>query len=97
MQIATEKILANETHNCLWKTGLPRPAPSLASPEDVDEANEDPQGQDRVAGFHAAGTADVAEEGVAAVYRGSRYSEVNPSAGANGRASFGDGLARLAA
>lgn len=97
MQTATEKILANETRDGPWKTALPRPAPSLASPEDIDEANEHPQGQDRVAGFHAAGTADVAEEGVAAVNGGSRYAEVNPSAGANGRASFGDGLARLAA
>lgn len=83
MQTATEKILANETCNSPWKTALPPPAPSLASPEDVDEADEDTQGQDRVAGFHAAGTADVAEEGVAAVNGGSRYAEVNPAFGAN--------------
>lgn len=89
--------MANETCDGPWKTGLPWPTPSLASPEDVDEANEDPQGQDRVAGFHAAGTADIAEERVAAVNGGSRYAEVNPGAGANGRTSFGDGLARLAA
>lgn len=76
---------------------LPQPAPSLASPEDVEEADQDAQGQDGVAGFHAAGAADVAEEGVAAVNGGSRYANVNPSAGANGRASFGDGLARTAA
>lgn len=97
MQTAIEKILANETCNSLWKTALPWPAPSLASPEDIDEANEDSQGQDCVAGFDAAGTTDVAEEGVAAVHGGSRYAEVNPGAGANGRASFRDGLARLAA
>lgn len=89
--------MANQTCDGPWKVGLPQPAPSLASPEDVDEANEDTQGQDGVAGFHAAGTADVAEEGVAAVNGGSRYADVNSGAGANGRASFGDGLARFAA
>lgn len=76
--------------------GLPWPSPSLTSPEDVDKANQDPQGQDGIAGFNAAGAADVAEEGVAAVDGGSRNAEVNPSTGANGRAAFGDGLARLA-
>lgn len=75
---------------------LPRPAPSLTSPEDVEEADQDAQGQDGVAGFHVAGAADVAEEGVAAVNGGSRYANVNPGTGANGRASFGDGLAGLA-
>lgn len=97
MQTAAEKILANETCDGPWKTARPQPAPSFASPEDVDEANKDSQGQDCIAGFHATGTTDVAEEGVAAVNRGSRYAKVNPSAGANGRASLGDGLARLAA
>lgn len=76
--------------------GLPWPSPSLTSPEDVDKANQDPQGQDGIAGFNAAGATDVAEEGVAAVDGGSRNAEVNPSTGANGRAAFGDGLARLA-
>lgn len=76
---------------------LPQAAPSLASPEDVDEADENSQGQDRVTGSDAAGTADVAEEGVAAVNGGGRYSQVDPGAGADGRAPLRDGLAGFAA
>lgn len=76
--------------------GLPWLSPSLTSPEDVDKANQDPQGQNSIAGFNTAGTTDVAEEGVAAVDGGSRNADVNPGTGANRRAAFGDGLARLA-
>lgn len=76
---------------------LPRAAPSLASPEDVEEADENSQGQEGVAGSDAAGAADVAEEGVAAVNGGGRDSQVDPGAGADGGASLRDGLAGFAA
>lgn len=73
------------------------PTPLKTHPEDAGETGQDTQCYHGVAGFHAAGTTDVAQGGIAAAGSNTSYADVQVNCWAKGRASLGDTLVTVTA